>query len=111
MTWLQIAGTLGSLAALIAAAWNAWSRVQLQLEIMRLRAEWNEKFAQHVLEQTDTFSAIRLELSQNYVSHASLDKAIGDFTRLVDQLGGQIRTLQRVVDRYIPRQRAMEGTD
>lgn len=104
LTGLQIAVACGTLLSLAVGAWNAWTRVQMQLELLRLKSTLAESFSAHVLEQEAAFSAIRLELSERYVSHESLDKTLSDFKLLVNQLGTQIRALQRVVDRYIGQQ-------
>lgn len=99
MTPLQIAVSIGTIISLAVSGWNAWSRVKTDLAIALLRADFAEKLSKHVIEQAETFAALRLDLERHFVSKESLDKVIENFAKLLNKLGGQVREFERLMDK------------
>lgn len=87
---LEIAATAGSLLALGVGGYNAWTRVQMKLEVARTKAAVEAELA-----------ALRLHIAENYVSHNALDKTLEDIREVLRELVTQVRSLQRLVDRRL----------
>jgi hypothetical protein len=92
---IQVIVAIVTLISLALSGLNAWTRVKQDLAVANLRADVEKKFNEHFLKH----SADALDFERRFVSKADLDRLLENFGKLLNKLGGQVRELERIIDR------------